>query len=163
MRGTAIHLLLEHLPNQPVVDRFTMATKLLASLDIGSIATDIPKIIDRILSAPHLSHLWNPDALAEVDITAQVGPHRFHGTIDRLLITDTHILAVDYKSNRLVPTTPDQTPEGLLRQMGAYYASLATVFPNHTIEVAILWTDTANLMNLPKELVSAALNRVTAP
>jgi ATP-dependent helicase/nuclease subunit A len=99
--------------------------------------------------------------LAEVDFTAQVGAHRFHGSIDRLLITDTHVLAVDYKSNRLVPSTPDQTPEGLLRQMGAYQASLAKIFPDHTIEVAILWTQTAQLMTLANELTSDALNRVT--
>ena len=75
--------------------------------------------------------------------------------------SDAHVLAVDYKSNRLVPSSPDQTPEGLLRQMGAYQASLAKIFPDHTIEVAILWTQTAQLMTLANELTSDALNRVT--
>ncbi|MFT6120121.1 MAG: ATP-dependent helicase/nuclease subunit A [Yoonia sp.] len=162
MRGTAIHLLLEHLPDLPVADRLKTATALLAGLDAGLVAADVPAVVDSLLTAPHLSHLWTPDALAEVDFTARVGPHRFHGTIDRLLVTDTHVLAIDYKSNRIVPATPNQTPEGLLRQMGAYHASLAEIFPDQTIEVAILWTKNAELMTLPKELVSAALNRVTA-
>lgn len=161
MRGTAIHLLLEHLPNMPVADRPKTAAALLATLDAGAIAADVPAVVDGILTAPHLSHLWTSPALAEVDFTAQVGAHRFHGSIDRLLITDTHVLAVDYKSNRLVPSSPDQTPEGLLRQMGAYQESLAKIFPDHTIEVAILWTQTAQLMTLANELTSDALNRVT--
>ncbi|MCO4847705.1 MAG: double-strand break repair helicase AddA [Yoonia sp.] len=162
MRGTAIHLLLEHLPNRSIADRPKIAAALLAGLDAGSIAADVPDVVDGILTAAHLSHLWTSDALAEVDFTAQVGPYRFHGTIDRLLVTDTHVLAVDYKSNHNVPTTADQTPEGLLRQMGAYHASLAAIFPDHTINVAILWTKNAQLMTLPNELVLDALNRVTA-
>jgi ATP-dependent helicase/nuclease subunit A len=47
--------------------------------------------------------------------------------------------------------------------MGAYHAGLTAVFPDHEIEVAILWTETANLMPLENDLVSAALNRVTVP
>jgi ATP-dependent helicase/nuclease subunit A len=37
------------------------------------------------------------------------------------------------------------------------------VFPDHEIEVAILWTHTATLMPIPPKLVAEALNRVTAP
>jgi ATP-dependent helicase/nuclease subunit A len=163
LRGTAIHLLLEHLPNIPVADRPHAAQTLIKSMDAGTIVDDVPAHVDRILTAPHLSHLWTADALAEVDITATIGPHRFHGTIDRLLVTDTRILAIDYKSNKIVPSDPAKTPEGLLRQMGAYHAGLTAVFPDHEIEVAILWTETANLMPLENDLVSAALNRVTVP
>lgn len=163
LRGTAIHLLLEHLPNIPVADRPHAAQNLIKSLDAGTIVDDVPAHVDRILTAPHLSHLWTTDALAEVDITATIGPHRFHGTIDRLLVTDTRVLAIDYKSNKIVPSDPAKTPEGLLRQMGAYHAGLTAVFPDHEIEVAILWTETANLMPLENDLVSAALNRVTVP
>jgi ATP-dependent helicase/nuclease subunit A len=161
MRGTAIHLLLEHLPRTPVAHRAPVGLSLLAGLDAGDIAADVPAHVDRILTAPHLAHLWVETALAEVDLTAQIGAHRFHGTIDRLIVTDSHVLAIDYKSNRLVPETANQTPEGVLRQMGAYRAALMAVFPDHTIEISVLWTQTATLMPLPADLVSAALNRVT--
>jgi ATP-dependent helicase/nuclease subunit A len=162
-RGTAIHLLLEHLPKVDPANRPKIADALLAGLEAGDIAADSPAMVNNILDAPHLAHLWTTDALAEVDITAQIGPNRFHGTIDRLLVTDTHVLAVDYKSNRHVPKTPDQTPEGLLRQMGAYYAALQKVFPDHEIDVAILWTDTTELMHLPQHLVSVAFDRAAVP
>ena len=163
-RGTAIHLLLEHLPLVTKDKRDDLAKQLLSGMDEG-LANDaeIPAHVCKVLDAPALAHLWTKDALTEVDITAQVGDIRFHGAIDRLLISDTKVTAIDYKSNRLVPDTPEQTPEGLLRQMAAYAAGLAKVFPDHEIEVAILWTHTATLMPIPPKLVAEALNSVTAP
>ena len=50
-------------------------------------------------------------------------------------------------------------PEGILRQMGAYRAALAQIWPGRTVETAILWTRTARLMPLPGPLVAAALAR----
>ena len=163
-RGTAIHLLLEHLPLVAKPERMQTAAALLAGMDEGlANDTEIPTHVCAVLEAPELSHLWTPDALTEVDITAQVGDIRFHGAIDRLIIGTTKVNAIDYKSNRLVPETPDQTPEGILRQMAAYAAALAEVFPHHEIEIAILWTQTATLMPIPPKLIAEALNRVTAP
>jgi ATP-dependent helicase/nuclease subunit A len=163
-RGTAIHLLLEHLPLVATSERLQTAAALLAGMDEG-LANDpeIPAHVCAVLDEPALAHLWTPDALTEVDITAQVGDIRFHGAIDRLIIGETVVTAIDYKSNRLVPETPDQTPEGILRQMAAYAAALAEVFPHHEIEIAILWTQTATLMPVPPKLIAEALNRVTAP
>ena len=163
-RGTAIHLLLEHLPLVPADDRDALAKGLLSGMDQGLAGdTEIASHVMAVLDAPALAHLWNSDALTEVDITAAVNDRRFHGAIDRLIISDTTVLAIDYKSNHLVPNAPEQTPEGLLRQMGAYHAALEKVFPDHTIEVAILWTQTATLMPMPAKLVADALGRVTTP
>lgn len=164
LRGTAIHLLLEHLPLVAKDKRIETARQLLAGMDAGLANNiEIPAHVCAVLDAPALAHLWTCDALKEVDITAQVGDIRFHGAIDRLLIGDTKITAIDYKSNRLVPETSEQTPEGILRQMAAYAAGLKEVFPNHEIEVAVLWTQTATLMSIPPKLIAEALNRVTAP
>jgi ATP-dependent helicase/nuclease subunit A len=60
---------------------------------------------------------------------------------------------VDYKTNRIVPDQPAQTPLGVLRQQAVYHAALRQVFPNRQITVAILWTATAQLMDLPETLL----------
>lgn len=79
------------------------------------------------------------------------------------MIEADRVLAVDFKTNRIVPSTPEDTPEGLLRQMGAYAAALAQIYPQHRIDTAILWTQTAELMILSPALVQAALSRVPPP
>ncbi|MGB7244963.1 MAG: PD-(D/E)XK nuclease family protein, partial [Sulfitobacter sp.] len=111
-----------------------------------------------VLSDPAHAHIFNPTTLAEVSITANLGARRIHGAIDRLIVTDTKVLAVDFKSNRVVPDAAEKCPHGLLRQMGAYAHALAQIYPDRVIETAILWTRTSELMVLPHEIVRNALH-----
>ena len=165
-RGTMVHMLLEHLPLADPADRYALGEKLLNGTRDD---TFDPSLIDQvitILNTPDLAALFGPDALTEVDVTAalpELNDDRIHGAIDRLIVTDTTILAIDYKTNRSVPATPDQTPDGLLRQMGAYHSALKQIFPDHDIQTAILWTETATLMHLPADLTLGALRTVTQP
>ena len=68
-------------------------------------------------------------------------------------------LAVDFKTNRVVPERHATCPEGLLRQMGAYSHMLTQIYPNHKIQTAILWTVSQELMVLPHDIVTNALWR----
>ena len=154
-RGTALHLLLQHLPDHPQADWDAIALHL-----AGDLAPDLLLQARRLLAAPHLTHLFGADSLAEVPLTAPFGTQRLLGTIDRL-ITGPRILAVDYKSNRTVPETSAQVPEGILRQMGAYLHMLECLYPGRPIDLCILWTETAALMPLPPDMLRAALGRAT--
>jgi ATP-dependent helicase/nuclease subunit A len=118
--------------------------------------------VARILTAPALAPLFAPDALAEVPLTGELPgfPGRpLAGTIDRLIVAPDRVLVVDFKTNAVVPATPAEVPEGILRQMGAYAAALGFVYPGRRIDTAVLWTRTAKLMPLPDDMVRAALAR----
>jgi ATP-dependent helicase/nuclease subunit A len=163
-RGRLIHLLLEHLPDIPTPGWTTALPGILA-LEPGDVASDEAADLlaeaTRSLTAPDLAALFAPDALAEVTLCADTpalgGP--MLGIIDRLIVSDSHVLAVDFKTNAAVPATLSEMPEGLLRQMGAYAEMLGAIYPGRRIETAILWTRTAQLMRLPQDIVSAALLR----
>jgi ATP-dependent helicase/nuclease subunit A len=157
-RGTLLHLLLEHLPTVNPADWPALAADLVP--DQTQVA-DLLAEATAVLTAPHLAALFGPDSLAEVDITADLPQGRMYGSIDRLIVTPDCVTVIDYKSNRVVPATPDQVPEGLLRQLGAYAFGLRQIYPDHRIETAILWTRTATLMPLDRDIVSAALSRAT--
>ncbi|WP_367278422.1 double-strand break repair helicase AddA [uncultured Amaricoccus sp.] len=161
-RGTAIHRLLEHLHGHPQAARATLAQRLLpATPGLDALLAEVEAVLD----APGLAFLFAPGTLAEVDVTAplpELGGTRILGRIDRLVVEPARILAVDFKSHQAVPPTPEATPEGILRQMGAYAAALAPIFPGRRIETAILWTRTARLMPLPDALAAAALARAAA-
>jgi ATP-dependent helicase/nuclease subunit A len=158
-RGHLVHLALEHLPaTSPAT-----VLSLLAATEEAVLAGDLEEVVAdarRLVAAPDLAPLFAPDALAEVALTADVpGLGRLHGTIDRLLVAPDAVTAVDFKTNRLVPPAPEEVPEGILRQMGAYLAMLEAVYPGREARVAVLWTREARLMDLPRALVMAALQR----
>jgi ATP-dependent helicase/nuclease subunit A len=114
-----------------------------------------------VLNAPDLAHIFTSDTLAEVSVTAPLGSQRLHGTIDRLLVTDTKVIAIDFKTNRVIPSSHADCPVGLLRQMGAYASALKAIYPTHDIETGIVWTNTQSLMMLPHDLVTDALHSST--
>ncbi|MGC1494928.1 MAG: double-strand break repair helicase AddA [Sulfitobacter sp.] len=156
--GSLVHLLLENLVGVREVDMPAIAARIGHKID-PEIQERAMQEVKANLFAPQLVNVFSPDALAEVSITADIEKQRFHGTIDRLIITDTIVLAVDFKTNRVVPTNPETCPDGLLRQMGAYQRMLAQIYPTHQIQTAILWTVTQDLMVLPHDIVTSAFLR----
>ncbi len=157
-RGTALHLLLQHLPGTDPADHPALAAALIPDTALrAELLAEAQTVI-----AAHPA-LFTATALTEVEITATLLGKPMLGTVDRLIVEPARILAIDYKSNRTTPATPDQTPDGILRQMGAYAAALAQIYPDRRIETAILWTRHAQLMPLDPDIVSAALARTTIP
>jgi ATP-dependent helicase/nuclease subunit A len=153
-RGTALHLLLQHLPDHPPTHWPQVAA--------GLLGDGLPDLYDQakaLLTAPALQHIFTT-GLSEVALTAPWGDQRLLGTIDRLIVYPDHVLAVDFKSNRTVPATPQDVSEGILRQMGAYQAMLEQLY-TRPIHLAILWTQTGTLMPLGPDIVRAALRRTT--
>lgn len=166
-RGRQLHRLLEHLPDWPRAEWPAMAAALLqagedSEPDARARATLLIEA-QRVLDTPDLAPLFAPGALVEVEITADIAGRRMLGTIDRLIVASDRVLAIDYKSNMVVPPAPDAVPEGLLRQMAAYRAALAQIYPERRIEAALLWTAQARLMQLPATLLDAAFARITPP
>ena len=157
-RGTALHLLLEALPSAPAEHWPMIAAQLVPD---DTLCADVLPEAAAVLRDPNLAHLFTSDALTEVAITCDLAGRRLFGSIDRLLIRPDAVLAIDYKSNRLIPTSASQTPEGLLRQMGAYAHALGAIYPTRRIETAILWTRGPKLMALDPDIVRAAVSRAT--
>jgi ATP-dependent helicase/nuclease subunit A len=159
-RGTALHLLLERLPGLSRANWRDHAASLLP--DPAYQAAALAEA-ERVLRDPDLAPLFGPETLAEVNVTAPWGDRILAGTIDRLIIGPDRILIVDYKSNILIVDRAEATPEGVLRQLGAYAHMLAQIYPDRRIETAILWTKIPLLMPVNPEIVRQAFLRTTIP
>lgn len=167
--GSQIHLLLEHLPKYDRADWNAMAGKILKAGSDAAESDPVEALLSEataVLDTGEFAQIFAADTLAEVPVTATLSAlqgRRIHGTIDRLIIAADFVLAVDFKSNRVVPKSPQHCPAGLLRQMGAYAAALEQIFPDKMIRTALLWTSTATLMELPAALTTQSLEAVTLP
>ena len=157
-RGTLIHRLLEHLPHVPRQNRPAAMSGLVSDYTPTD-PQDLLSVVERILDRSDLSFIFAPGTLAEVSLTADIGGRALFGTVDRLIVGDTTVTAIDFKSNAVIPASPDTVPEGILRQLGSYAIALARIYPEHRIETAVLWTETAELMAVPGEISQAALAR----
>ena len=155
-RGTILHRLLELLPSSDATQWPAIARALaMEGLDPEQLLAEA----SAVLSQPDLSGLFAPDTLAEVALTATLSGRQIEGIIDRVVLSPGRVLAVDFKSNRVIPATSDQVPDGILRQMGAYAHALGQIYPDRRIETAILWTAAPKLMYLDAEAVTEALGR----
>jgi ATP-dependent helicase/nuclease subunit A len=157
-RGSQIHLLLEVLPDIAKAGRADAAKRLLDLGDWREVFDEVQGVLD----SPELAEVFAENVLVEVPVTAgldALNGARILGRIDRLVISDSEVLAIDFKSNRQIPDTAAEMPEAILRQMGAYRAALAQIYPNRTVKTAIIWTHRAKLMELPEKITYEALMR----
>ena len=155
-RGTLIHALLERLPEVPQDERRERALRWLEKqaddLD-PEMRAEMASSAIAVLDDPQWADLFGPRALAEVPIAATVGEAVIAGTIDRLLIEDERILIVDFKTTLRPPDALDGVPKSTIRQMAAYAASLRAIYPGKSVEAAVLYTHTPQLIGLPDALL----------
>ncbi|WP_293450445.1 double-strand break repair helicase AddA [Planktotalea sp.] len=161
LRGTRIHLLLEHFSETPPDSWQNIANALLGDI------TDLSDLIveaKRVVMNPDLRFLFAKGSLSEVPITAILPEFEntpLHGIVDRLIVNKTDVWVVDFKTNIAVPQYMGKCPEGLLRQMGAYHAALTQIYPEKRIRPAIVWTRDASLMELSIDHMKDALHRAS--
>lgn len=155
-RGTMLHRLFERLPDTPPAERTAIAHA--ATAAAGFTASEAAAIVATALATldhPDFAPLFGPDALPEAPIAGVVDGRAIAGTVDRLLVTATDILVLDFKTGRHVPATPEAAHPSQLRQMAAYRAVLSAAFPSHTVRAALLFTSGPKLLYLPDKLLDA--------
>jgi ATP-dependent helicase/nuclease subunit A len=154
--GSLVHTALEHLDAAGADDwpRLIAALTDDANPDTALAAEEAA----RVLAHPDLRFLFGASTLSEVPVSADLGTARLHGIIDRLVIGAERILAVDFKTNQVVPDRPEDCPDGILRQMAAYAVALRQIYPGKRIDTAIVWTNTCTFMPLPHDIVMRSLD-----
>ena len=158
--GSAVHYLLEHLPNADPNELEQTADGLLgnASFNLPDhlIAAAKAQAI-QTLSNSDLAVLFGDGSYSEVPFSADLNGRHLKGIIDRLVVEGDTVTAVDFKTNREIPNRAEEVPLGVLQQMGAYAHALRQIYPDKVIRTAILWTARGKLMPLSEELTSTAL------
>ena len=147
LRGIAAHRLLEHLPALSPAERPGAARSLLrsTSLDAGE-REALAEAAIALVADPAFAALFAPEALAEAPISAIVGDRAISGQIDRLLVREREVIALDYKTGRSPPEDESDVPEAYRIQMESYRAALAAVFPNREIVCGLLFVDAPRLI-----------------
>ena len=151
-RGTLIHRLLERLPDIALEERHAAGAGWLdrqaADLDPAMRAEMLDSAMG-VLAEPGFADIFAPGALAEVPLAAVVNGVVVAGTADRLLVTDSCVTVVDFKTAKRAPSGLAQIPKSTIRQMAAYCGALAAIFPGRDVRAAVLYTQTPQLIEIP--------------
>ncbi|KPF65791.1 hypothetical protein IP88_13215, partial [alpha proteobacterium AAP81b] len=150
-RGAALHALFERLPDLAAGDR-----RRVGEAWCNANGHD-PALVDevlRVLGDPAFAAVFAAGALTEAPLAAVVGGAVIAGQVDRLLVTYSEVLVVDFKTGRRVPADAAAADVFHLRQMAAYAAALAAVFPGRTIRAALLYTAGPALIEIPPAMLA---------
>jgi ATP-dependent helicase/nuclease subunit A len=160
LRGMLTHALLEHLPS---IDKqgWERAARLFVAKRGGGLSPSMQEsIVSEVLAAltdPNFSAIFGPESRAEVAIVAEIPfPRgrkpalRIIGQIDRLVRTSQGILILDYKTKRPPPREPHNVAATYVYQLAAYRLAAKQIFAASDVRAAILWTDGARIMEIPR-------------
>ena len=132
------------LPEPPFFDVVTLRFGIADS----AVRAELAGLACGVIDDPRFASVFAPDALAEVPLAAVVEGRVIAGKVDRLHVAGDRVSVVDFKTNRRAPASLAGVPESHLKQMAAYAAALAEVFPGKAIEMALLYTAGPSLLPL---------------
>ena len=166
-RGTLAHRLLQSLPDIPSGHRRTAALKYLARNADGWTDSDRESLAAQVLALiedARFAAVFAPGSRAEVPIVGRLlqrgQPVLVSGQIDRLVVTPSEVLIVDYKTNHAPPQSVAEAPTAYVRQLALYRTVLAKLYPGRPIRAALLWTETPEIMEIPASALDAGLSTV---
>ena len=159
-RGIVVHRLMQSLPDLPVETRAAAADAYLSRACDGWSAQDRATVAQRVLAIladPRFAPLFAPGSRAEVAIVGNLPPVRINGQIDRLAVAGDTVLIGDFKTGR-----PKAHPPAYIRQLGLYRAVLQRLYPGKTVRAALIWVDTAEIVEVSATEMDAAVALVTS-
>jgi ATP-dependent helicase/nuclease subunit A len=164
-RGTLVHRLLQSLPDIAAARRRDAALAYLARNAGGWSGGEREALIVRVLALiedARFASVFASGSRAEVSIVGRLDrpgrpPALVSGQIDRLVVTPSEVLIVDYKTNQAPPDLAAAAPAAYVRQLALYRAVLTKIYPQLPVRTALLWTETPELMEISAPALDARL------
>ena len=167
MRGTLVHALLARLPDVAPNDRAGLALAFAAARGFdGADGQALVAETLAVLDHPEFAPVFGPGSQAEATIHAarpDLGLEApITGRIDRLAVSDTRVLIVDFKTGSPVPACAEDASSFYLDQMALYRAAAQAVFAGKRIVCGLVYTNGPRLIALPDALLEGRMAGISA-
>ena len=167
-RGLAVHRLLQILPGMAEGERDAAARRYIGRVGGAWLPDErdgAVRSVMRLLGDAAFAPIFSPESRAEVGIagTLEIGgiERSISGKIDRLAVTASDVLIVDYKTNRPAPSLLSEVPQAYVTQLALYRALLRPLYPGRAVRAALLFTEAPLLITVPAAAMDDALVRLT--
>ena len=155
-RGTAIHTLLQELPNIEPERRESYARRKATRLGLSEFET---AQLVRLVSRADLAPFFGPNSRGEVEIQGNLaGGRTLSGRIDRVVILPEEVLILDYKSDHHLPKNLNGS-HPYVAQLAIYSSLMASLYSDRRVKAALLWTQFSKLEWIPPDILSQAANQ----
>lgn len=158
-RGTLVHRILQQAGDLPAEQ---WQGHVAAAVRRAGYEAELASRLTDLLHNPDFAEVFRPDGLSEVPLIVTLpGGSEERRRIDRLVMTESGLLLVDYKTDRTVPDVPQGVNPEYLQQLAAYRAALRRIHGDVPLRIAILWTETPRLMELPDDTLDMAADHLS--
>ncbi len=166
-RGQIVHRLMQSLPDvAPSARKWALERYLgnagrdLSSEERGEIA----RHVFAILEDDRFAEVFAAGSQPEVPIVGRIprpknDPVAVAGQVDRLVVTTGAVLAVDYKTDSVVPESLAQVPPAYIAQLALYRAALMRIYPQKSVRAALIFSTGPVLLEVPAATLDVALER----
>lgn len=167
-RGRIVHRLLQVLPGIEPGQRHDAAGRYVGRALASWPAAERARLVDAVfavLDDPAFAPVFAPGSRAEVSVMGTLtldGEQRaLSARLDRIAVGADRVFIVDYKTNRSPPHSVADVPAAYTTQMALYRSLLQPLYPEKSVEAALLFTEAPRLITLPTEILTAALQDLT--
>jgi ATP-dependent helicase/nuclease subunit A len=164
-RGLVVHALLARLPEIAPDRRQALALRYAEAQGVTDAAALVRETL-AVLDEPAFADVFAPGSQAEAGLVAELPElgkgARVNGRIDRLAVTDTSVLILDFKTNRPAPRSEAEVPKVYLAQMALYRAAAAKVFPGKRVVCGLVFTDGPRLLQLSDSVLEAEIRSMAS-
>lgn len=114
-----------------------------------------------VLHSTELTEIFSAQAQAEVSIMGTLSmngrDYAVSGRIDRLAVTESKVIILDYKTNRFVPQSEEEVAFAHRAQLAIYREILKPLYPKHQISCVLVYTETAKVIELSTASIERSL------
>jgi ATP-dependent helicase/nuclease subunit A len=122
------------------------------------------KLVESVLSVlehTDLAEVFSERSQAEVSIMGTLAldgrDYAISGRIDRLSVSPSRLVILDYKTNREPPRDLESIPLSHRAQLAIYREILKPLYPGQRIDCILVYTETAVVVTLPSSLLDRSL------
>ncbi|APG62763.1 double-strand break repair helicase AddA [Sphingorhabdus lutea] len=162
-RGIIIHDILQHI-------KITSSTLKLPQIIVQYIKDNYPhddvqpdeiaQLILNLLHDKNLAKIFQGDAISELPIAAVIKGRVVSGRIDKVYFEGQKITLVDFKTSKKSAATYKELPKPIARQMALYCAAMHKIYPNHDVEAKIIYTQYAQMIDIPGAYLDEIINQM---
>ncbi len=167
--GKSVHRLLQVLPNLPSETWHENADNYLKNRlpkSSSDARNDMIQSVINVMTDAKFAPIFSSDSAVEFSIMGSLmikdEERIVSGRIDRLVVQDDRLLIVDYKTNYISPSGISDISPSYIAQLAIYRAVLQPLYLNKKIEAGLLYTRTPKIIEVPADMLDAAMQELSS-